>query len=366
MALFPILLVLCVEMGHFQSFSKTMTFVFSNIGVFIFDIFLVGFIFAALALLVRHVWISAAICTVAFYTFSCIEYYKFNVSGSHFLISDLAMTKNVTDVATFANLSFNIPLFVIAMLLQLYVVLLFFMNVKVTLTSPVRYAAAMGVLLVTVISLVTPYFNTVCEAAGVNYSYTKNTFQENERFSNNSLTANLAVSVNQLIHSKPKRPDDYNEAVVEAIVENELTTDTSDKRKVNVVTVMSESFADFRNFLTIYSDTESIPEGTYDVLDEIYQNSHVGTCVVPTFGGGTVKTEIELIFGLPVEAQGNSAIPLSVFSKGREYPSVVSMYAENGYHTAYFHPFSPEFYERVDYYGNFGFDSLMFDEDMSV
>lgn len=346
-----------------------MSFAVQNMGVLIFDIFLIGMIFAALSLLVRRLWISALVCSVVFYTFSCIEFYKYNISGSHFVISDLALTKNVGDVAMFADLSFNILLLAIALLLGLYVAALWLFSINVSLGKTVRFAAFLGVFLIMSAAVATPLFNTVCSASGVDHTYTKNTFQENERFLNNSLTANLAVNVNQMINSKPERPRDYNEDSVEAIIQgnNIISKDNPPKSsKINVVTIMSESFADFRDFLSFYSDTVTVPEGTYNVFDEILEKSTAGTCVVPTFGGGTVKSEFELLFGLPMEAQGNPSVPLSMFNKGEEYSSIATLYRNNGYSTAYMHPFSADFYERIDYYGGFGFDTLMFEEEMSA
>lgn len=365
--IFPIFLLTAVETGHYQSLFKTFSFAANNVGVVIFDIFIISALFATLSLAVRRLWISGAVCSVVFYAFSAIEYYKYNISGSHFIISDLALTKNVTDVAVFADLKFNFPLFVIAVLLVLYVGAMWLFDIKVELERPVRYAASLGVFVMMSVMAITPYFSTVCAASGVNSEYTKNTFQENERFAKNSLTANLAVNFNQLFTARPTRPQDYNEEAVDAIISASDTVDgIRSNGNINVITVMSESFADFRDFLSVYSDTATIPEGTYDVWDELLEKGHRGTCVVPTFGGGTVKSEFELIFGLPMEAQGNPSVPLSLFDKGEEYASVPSLYRNNGYATTYMHPFSADFYERSDYYGGFGFDTLIFEDEMSV
>ncbi len=364
---FPLFLLLAVETGHYQSLFTTFGFVSHNIGVIIFDIFLIGALFVTLSLAVRRLWIGAAICSAIFYSFSVIEYYKYNISGSHFIISDLALTKNVTDVAIFADLKFNLPLFVIAILLAAYIFALWLFDIKIQLERPIRYAASLGVFIMMTIMVVTPCFSAVCAASGVNFEYTKNTFQENERFKKNSLTANLAVNFNQLFTAKPVRPQDYNEQAVDAIISK---TDINDggnlDNKVNVITVMSESFADFRDFLASYSDNTTIPQGTYDVWSELLADGIGGTCVVPTFGGGTVKSEFELIFGLPMEAQGNPSVPLALFNKGEEYPTIPTLYRDNGYSTTYMHPFSADFYERSDYYGGFGFDTLIFEDEMSV
>lgn len=366
--IFPLFLLTAAETGHYQSLFKTLDFAAQNMGVVFFDLLLVGTLFATLSLAVRRLWISGAVCSVIFYAFSVIEYYKYNISGSHFIISDLALTKNVTDIAVFADLKFNFPLFVIALLLLCYVGAMWLFDIKIELERPIRYAASLGVFVMMCIMTMTPYFSAVCAASGVNSEYTKNTFQENERFAKNSLTANLAVNFNQLFTERPVRPQDYNEEVVDAIISGSDIAENGEKasKNINVITVMSESFADFRDFLSTYSDTVTVPEGTYDVWDELLAKGYSGTCVVPTFGGGTVKSEFELIFGLPMEAQGNPSVPLSLFNKGEEYSSVPSLYRDNGYATTYMHPFSADFYERSDYYGGFGFDSLIFEDEMSV
>jgi len=366
--LFPVLLAFVIEMGHIQSFSGAWSFVVHNPGVFIFDIFLIGMIFVSLSMLLKKLWLGALICSIVFFTFSGIEYYKFNISGSHFLLSDLALTQNISDVALFADLKFNGMLVAIGLFLALYIVAMWYFDQKMPLTKPVRIAAFLGVILVMSVMIITPCFGVICTASGVDCDYTKNTFQDNERFAQNLLTANLAVNVNQMINSKPSRPQEYSEEVVEAIIQDNGAENEKDvgTPKINVITIMSESFADFRDFLSTYSVTETIPEGTYDVFDELLSESMSGMCVVPTFGGGTVKSEFELLFGLPMEAQGNPSVPLSLFDKGEEYASIPSLYRDNGYSTAYMHPFSADFYERIDYYSGFGFDALVFEEDMSV
>ncbi len=364
--IFPMILAFAVELGHMQSFSSFFSFAKNGLGVLVFDIFLIGAIFIVLSMLIRKVWISSAICSIVFFVFSCIEYYKYNISGSHFLISDLALTKNVGDVALFADLKFNAPLMFIGIFLGIYALAMWFFDISITMNNPMRYAASLGVFAVALMALLTPYFNTLCMALGVDSEYTKNTFQENERFSNNSLTANLAVNVSQMIHSKPQRPDDYNQDVVDALMQGGNFNSGTYRPDINVVVVMNESFADFREFLAECNDTTTLPEGTYDVYDEILAQSDYGICVVPTFGGGTVRTEFELIFGLPMEAQGNPSVLMSIFEKNKEYSSIPSLYKANGYSTAYMHPFSANFYDRVDYYDGFGFDKLLFDEDMSA
>jgi len=367
--LFPIYTVLATELGHLQTPGAMIDFVTNHFGVFLFDIIIVGGIYFILSALMRKAWISASVCFVMFYTFSCVEFYKYKISGSHFVITDLALTKNVGDVASFASLSFNLLLLLIALLYVVYIAFMWLADIEMPFEKPVRYAASVGVFAVLAVFLVTPYFQVVCGAAGVNSEYTKNTFQENKRFSVNSLTANLTVNVNQLVNEGPVKPQDYTEEAVDAIIEQAgiEKDDPKAQNGANVIVVMSESFADFRTVLEKYPDSgETLPEGIYDAFDKILSESTEGVCVVPTFGGGTARTEAELIFGLPMETQGNPSIPLSLFEKGKEYRSIPGLFRDNGYSTTYIHPFSADFYERVDYYGNFGFDKLLFDEDMAV
>ena len=60
MALFPVFLVLIVEMNHLQSVTTLFSFVTRHFGVFLFDVFLTGAVFAAVLALVRAAWIAAA------------------------------------------------------------------------------------------------------------------------------------------------------------------------------------------------------------------------------------------------------------------------------------------------------------------
>ena len=58
-----------------------------------------------------------------FYILSCIEYYKYKTSGSHIVISDLLMTKNLRDVGKFASLKITYPLILNFIILVVYILL---------------------------------------------------------------------------------------------------------------------------------------------------------------------------------------------------------------------------------------------------
>ena len=104
MSVFPFLLVLVTELNHLQNFASLWAFLSEGFGVFCCDVFILGLIFFGLTAIVRYAWIAAAGLSAFFYTLSCVEFFKFDVSGSHFLPPDLALAGNLTDVAGMARL----------------------------------------------------------------------------------------------------------------------------------------------------------------------------------------------------------------------------------------------------------------------
>ena len=63
-----------------------------------------------------------------FYILSCVEYFKYKTSGSHLVISDLLMTKNLSDVGKFASLKITYPLVLNFIILILYIFLTYKYN----------------------------------------------------------------------------------------------------------------------------------------------------------------------------------------------------------------------------------------------
>lgn len=89
-----------------------------------------------------------------------------------------------------------------------------------------------------------------------------------------------------------------------------------------------------------------------------------GDLYVPAYGGGTIRTEFEALTGISLRSFPGISYPYLELEVG-EIPSIVSSFAESGYHTFALHPNSPEFWRRGDVFRTFGFDVSVWKNDFS-
>lgn len=361
--LFPFFICFITELGHIQNTREFFAFSFNNFGIIIFDLILISAIFWFVSLLFNHTWIGGLITCILFFGSACVEYYKFYISGAHFLFSDLAMTRNVADMAQFTRIHFNTILFILFLLALLYAFLLWICDIKINKTLILRSTASITIGLITVLMIAIPsFFNLVSNAFGIDKSYSFNAISDDDRFNNNNFITNFTVSLNQQITNKVKEPLNYSEELVNSMLEETGTTEVlANIVKPNVIFIMSESFGDFRKL-----NATSVGENIYEKFDLIKNEAFSNEAVVPTFGGNTVRTEFELMFGLPVKSLKDATIPHSLLPDDIEFDTFAQMYKEQGYSTTYLHPFSSSFYNRENAYSEYGFDKLIFIDDLTV
>lgn len=360
--LFPFFICFTTEFGHLQNLNEFLSFATEKSGIIIFDAIFINAIFWVLSFIIGRTWISGLITSLLFYICTCVEYYKYYISGAHFLFSDLAMTKNVADMAQFTRIHFNFILLLDFFLVAFYVILLYICDIKINKKIVLRSSASIFITALTVLFICVPaLFTGVCTALKVDNSYSFNAFSDDTRFDNNKFIGNFAVSLNQQITNKVKEPENYSEELVNSMLEENDTPVSGEVTKPNIIFIMSESFGDFRNL-----NGMEVPEDIYKNFDKAKEISFYGNTIVPTFGGNTVRTEFELMFGLPVKSLRDATIPHALIPDDIELDTFAQMYKKHGYHTTYLHPFSSSFYNREDAYSEYGFDRLIFIDDLTV
>ena len=352
--------VLLMEWGHLQSLERVAEFVIRSPGVFLFGWIAAGLVYGLLLAVLRRGWAAALLTGGACITLSAVEYYKYAVSGTHLLASDLMMTSNMEDVASFGQLTFNPRLAAAVVLLLGYVALMWWSgSAPRSRPVPALAVSASVIALAGLLVVSRPAFGQVCRLLGIDTRPAVDAFSQEERFENNQLAASLTLSmVEELDSALDRRPADYSQAAVEEALDEDTQELTGGGSRPNVIVIMSESFADFRSL------TDQVPEGLYDPYDRVAEEGFRGSCVVPTFGGYTVKSEFELLFGLPVRGLKNAPLPTHLLDdEERQYEAMPQLYREAGYTTTYIHPFSASFYGRSQVYGQCGFDRMIFLED---
>jgi phosphoglycerol transferase MdoB-like AlkP superfamily enzyme len=131
------------------------------------------------------------------------------------------------------------------------------------------------------------------------------------------------------------------------------TRPPTEAQKPDIVVVLSESFFD----PTIM---KGYPPGT-DLTPNLHRLEQYGTSGwlhVPTFGGGTIRTEFEVLTGLSLRYFPQVQFPYLQINE-KAIPGVVRLLAGNGYTTLAVHGNNPGFWNRTTAFKELGFDKFI-------
>jgi len=121
----------------------------------------------------------------------------------------------------------------------------------------------------------------------------------------------------------------------------------------DVVVVLSESLFDPR----IMKGTDGLPDTLPNVRAAI-ASGHGGEMKVPTFGGGTIRTEFEVLTGMPMQAFPNAEFPYVTLVRDH-IPGLVSELKQHGYRAVAVHGNAGTFWNRQNAYKAIGFDRFI-------
>ncbi|MGL5244287.1 MAG: LTA synthase family protein, partial [Sarcina sp.] len=164
---------------------------------------------------------------------------------------------------------------------------------------------------------------------------------------------------------KVDKPESYNKQTMQQIgnelnQQNALASNTNASHngyediKPNVIIIQLESFM----------DPATIPEIeiTNDVVKnyrEIYNNYPHGILDVPCYGGGTVRSEFEVLTGLTTDFLPVGEIPNNNILKKQPVESLAYILKDYGYNTSVVHNYTGNFYDRDLVYPNLGFENYI-------
>ncbi|UPG86541.1 LTA synthase family protein [Luteibacter aegosomatis] len=120
----------------------------------------------------------------------------------------------------------------------------------------------------------------------------------------------------------------------------------------DIVVVQSESFFDPALMQGVDTD-ELLPH-----LHRAQRETGVRDMTVPTFGGGTLRSEFEFLTGIPLEAYPDLQFPYLQISKPR-IEGIVSALNDAGYSTTAIHPNSGQFWNRRATFQAMGFQKFI-------
>ena len=129
--------------------------------------------------------------------------------------------------------------------------------------------------------------------------------------------------------------------------------------KADIIVIMNESFSDLRVLADFGTNHEILP-----FLSSLETNVRKGTLHSSVVGGGTANAEFEFLTGASMAFLNEGSIPFQEFFENSEdFPSIVSLLREQGYHTIGMHPYWEASYQRNRVYPALGFMESKFEDD---
>ena len=363
MLLFPIFISSMAEINQAKSMGNFLSFVAQRPTVMLFDIIIAGMVFLFLLAVFRKGWIAAIIQSFVYMTLSITELFKYGTNGNHLILSDMKLFRSVKSLKSFAYIKITPRLVFLCCIVIAVALAIFWLNPRLPRNIGMkRMIAALSCVVVGTGLIVVPgFYNPVYNFFKLDTTAATNAFILNEKFNSNSFLAFIVQTASESFANRLTEPENYNEEFVDEItdVNIDVSEDFNGGVKPNVLVIMSESYADFRVF-----DQLDVPDSIYEGFDKAASEGIGGVAISPTYASWTVRSEFELLFGLPVRGLNTPNMPQRDLAE-REQPALAQYYKSWGYSTAYVHPFLSSFYSRSRIYSEFGFDKMIFHDDQT-
>jgi phosphoglycerol transferase MdoB-like AlkP superfamily enzyme len=123
--------------------------------------------------------------------------------------------------------------------------------------------------------------------------------------------------------------------------------------KPDIVVILSESLFDPRRMQGMAELPDTVPN-----VRAAIASGYGGAMKVPAYGGGTVRTEFEVLTGMPMEAFPEAQFPYVTLVRER-IPSLVSQVEKSGYTTLAIHGNAGSFWNRRNAYHAMGVDRFI-------
>lgn len=171
----------------------------------------------------------------------------------------------------------------------------------------------------------------------------------------NGFTVPFTQSIKDLFISSPQTA----ERIPEDLYLSPVLQPEPDPGSPNIIAIMSESYADFRNIRPLTTTEPVMP-----FFDQLVASDNVvsGNLLVPVFGGGTCNTEFEYLTGSTMLFLNDASVPyLNYFKKTTH--SLPDLLNQQGYRSIAIHPYLRSFWDRENVYPQMGFDEFIGLED---
>ena len=304
-------------------------------------------IFIALRLILGRNRRAAALGTALCFLFGLVNHYILRFRGRILFPADIPGWRTAANVADGFDYSIDVYITHAAILLVAYLALVFFCvpqrkRAKLPLPASLVLWAVMG-------GYCYAFFCTgMLPALGI---YTQQWVTQR-----NGFLLNFSIA---LRYSSVDKPRDYDKDVVLELMEDYPGVPADpEKKPVNIVVIMNESFGD----LTIFDELNPSEDPT-PFLHSMKENTIKGWMYSSVTGGGTATIEFEYLTGFTSLFQPPHTVAYQLYVE-EGMPSLAALAGSQGYDTTAFHPYKSSGWNRVIAYDYLDFDRQMYEEDV--
>jgi len=355
---YPLYLTIIANFLSYQSTTLLSSLVQNQRGAFLYGLLLVSLIFWALAAMLSKIYIAAILAGFICIITPLVDYLKCMILTEHLFPSDLLLIRNATNFTDFlSTLTIPANIWGISLLTVLYCVIIYLANAKISIHWHYRISSVF-VFVLLICGLTTNGIVRNLSFDAFNLHIT-DSMDQDKVYQEFGFISAFALNVGSLSTNAPDTySQDYIEESFSAYLPRE--NDTSDFQHPDIIVILSESYWDptVLNGVTFSAD----PLENYRY---IAKTNPGGNMISPTFGGGTVRPEFEIMTGLTTSSLPSGNIPYQQYNMLRvfSYPRV---YRELGYDTVGIHTYQKNFYDRDKAYPLLGFDEFLGEYDLNA
>ncbi len=354
--LFPLWLAVVCNYISFASLASLQTLLTTNIGAFLFGVILVYVIYDLLLCIFRRFWGSATIISFVLILLSLIDYFKFSIIKEHFYPWDLLFAKNAGSFTEFlGGIIFPWQYIVCIICTILYILFLYFTGISLS-RGKTRFIDIPVIFVILALFVTTPAIrNHYYALFGIDLQKTPDQGTIYQTYGFLSGFALNFGSVDTL------RPDDYNKKTIETMFAEYIPTNTNvpeDFQNPDIIVILSEAFWDVTKLKDVSFSSDPLTN-----FRRIAAKHPSGEMVSPTFGGGTVRPEFEILTGMSTSALPKGNMPYQQYLKQKTF-SYPHLFKSLGYDAYGIHTYQETFYERNKAYPFMGFDDFYGENEM--
>ncbi len=354
--LFPLWLSVICNYISYASLASLQTLLVSHIGAFLFGALLAYGIYALFLCVCRSFWGSATITGFLLILLSLVDYFKFLIIKEHFYPWDMLFAKNAASFTEFlGSIVFPWQYIVCIVCTIFYILFLYFTGITTSFGKK-RFIGIPIVLAALVLFIKTPAIRGQYDKLfGIDLQKTPDQGAIYQTYGFLSGFALNFGSVDTL------RPDDYDKQTIQTMFAEYIPTDTTipeDFQNPDIIVVLSEAFWDVTKLKDVSFSADPLVN-----YRRIAAQHPSGEMVSPTFGGGTVRPEFEILTGMSTSALPKGNMPYQQYLKQKTF-SYPHLFKSLGYDAYGIHTYQETFYDRNKAYPFMGFDDFYGENEM--